>query len=141
MPALSINDVTVTEDNVGAVMAVLTVSLSAASGQTVTVANTGERAGQESILLFTRQHYASVTPSMRRLRAFQKVSLVPGQSRTVTFSVPAGDLAFVGRDGKRVLEPGTFDAVAAAIGEASPRDNVVFEAGLFGGAPRVLPLR
>jgi beta-glucosidase len=81
----------------------------------VTVANTGERAGQESVLLFTRQHYASVTPSVRRLRAFTKVALEPGQSRVVRFTLSADDLRFIGRDGRPVLEPGAFDVMVGGL--------------------------
>lgn len=81
----------------------------------VTVENTGERAGDETVLLFTRQHYASVTPSVRRLRAFRKVSLDPGQSRTVAFTLSADDLRFVGRDGRPALEPGPFDVMVGGL--------------------------
>jgi beta-glucosidase len=77
----------------------------------VAVANTGSRAGQETVLLFTRQRYASVRPPVRRLRAFQKLTLQPGESRTVTFNLSADDLRYVGRDGRWVLEPGTFDVM------------------------------
>ena len=81
----------------------------------VTVANTGPRAGQETVLLFTRQHYASVTPAVRRLRAFEKVSLGPGASRTVTFTLRPDDLRFVARDGRLVLEPGDFDVMVGGL--------------------------
>ncbi|MFL5581278.1 MAG: glycoside hydrolase family 3 N-terminal domain-containing protein [Gemmatimonadaceae bacterium] len=82
----------------------------------VTVTNTGQRAGKETVMLFTRQLYASVNPSMRRLRRFEKVSLAPGASRTVTFALPASELAFVGRDGRTmVLEPGEFDAMVGSL--------------------------
>lgn len=81
----------------------------------VTVENTGARAGRETVLLFSRQHYASVTPSLRRLRAFEGVELEPGQSRTVTFTLTADDLRFVGRDGRWVLEPGAFDVMVGGL--------------------------
>ncbi|HEX2078834.1 MAG TPA: glycoside hydrolase family 3 N-terminal domain-containing protein [Longimicrobium sp.] len=81
----------------------------------VTVTNTGQRAGQEAVLLFTRQHYASVTPPVRRLRAFEKIALEPGASRTVTFTLPAADLRFAGRDGRLVLEPGNFDVMVGGL--------------------------
>jgi len=81
----------------------------------VTVTNTGPRAGQETVLLFTRQHYASVTPAVRRLRAFEKVSLAPGASRTVTFTLRPEDLRFVARDGRLVLEPGDFDVMVGGL--------------------------
>ncbi|MBV9772867.1 MAG: glycoside hydrolase family 3 C-terminal domain-containing protein [Gemmatimonadetes bacterium] len=81
----------------------------------VTVTNTGTRAGQETVLLFTRQRYASLSPPVRRLRGFQKVSLQPGESRTVAFTLSADDLRYVGRDGKPVLEPGEFDVMVGGL--------------------------
>lgn len=81
----------------------------------VTVRNTGSRAGQESVLLYTRQHFASTTPYTRRLRAFQKVSLQPGESRTLTFTLAADDLRYVGRYGRMVLEPGAFDVMVGGL--------------------------
>ena len=81
----------------------------------VTVANTGGRAGDEAVLLYTRQHYAATTPYTRRLRAFQKVSLQPGESRTVTFTLAADDLRYVGRAGRMVLDPGAFDVMVGGL--------------------------
>lgn len=81
----------------------------------VTVQNTGARAGDEAVLLYTRQHYASRTPYTRRLRAFEKVSLAPGESRTVAFTLSADDLRFAGPDGRMVLEPGTFDVMVGGL--------------------------
>lgn len=81
----------------------------------VTVANTGGRAGDETVLLFTRQHFAAMTPYTRRLRAFQKVRLEPGESRTVTFTLSADDLRYAGRDGRMVLEPGAFDVMVGGL--------------------------
>jgi beta-glucosidase len=81
----------------------------------VTVQNTGGRAGEETVLLYTRQHYASTTPYTRRLRAFQKVALAPGESRTVTFTLAAEELRHVGRDGRMVLEPGEFDVMVGGL--------------------------
>jgi beta-glucosidase len=75
----------------------------------VTVANTGAREGMEVVQLYTRQLYASVTPPVRRLRAFEKIVLTPGAKRLVTFRVPARDLAFVGRDNRLGIEPGEFE--------------------------------
>ncbi|NDV60325.1 glycoside hydrolase family 3 N-terminal domain-containing protein [Bacteroides sp. 519] len=76
---------------------------------TVDVKNTGSVAGKESILLFTSDLVASSTPDVRRLRAFDKVDLKPGESKTVTLKVKGSDLAFVGADGKWTLEAGDFD--------------------------------
>ncbi|MDE6540618.1 MAG: glycoside hydrolase family 3 C-terminal domain-containing protein [Muribaculaceae bacterium] len=74
----------------------------------VDVTNTGKRAGKESVLLFSSDKVASLVPDSRRLRAFEKIELAPGQTRTVTFTLPASELAFVGADGKWVLEQGEF---------------------------------
>ncbi|MFA5441487.1 MAG: glycoside hydrolase family 3 N-terminal domain-containing protein [Bacteroidales bacterium] len=75
---------------------------------TIDVKNTGEVAGKESVLLYSSDLYASLMPDNRRLRAFDKISLEPGETRTVTLTIPAQDLAFVGQDGKWVLEAGDF---------------------------------
>ena len=60
------------------------------------------------MLLFSSDLVASVVPDSRRLRAFDKVELQPGETKTVTFTLPASDLAFVGADGKWILEEGDF---------------------------------
>ncbi len=67
---------------------------------TVDVKNVGNRAGKEAVLLFTSDMYASEVPDVRRLRAFDKVAVEPGQTQKVTLSVKASDLAFVGQDGR-----------------------------------------
>lgn len=75
---------------------------------TVDVTNVGEVAGKESVLLFSSDVYASSTPDVRRLRAFEKVDLAPGETKTVEFEVTAKDLAFVNYYGKWTLEEGEF---------------------------------
>ncbi len=75
---------------------------------TVDVKNIGNRTGKESVLLFSSDRVASLTPDNRRLRAFEKVELEPGETRTVTLKVKGADLAFVGYDGKWILEKGDF---------------------------------
>lgn len=77
----------------------------------ITVTNTGDRSGRHSVLLFTRRHYASLTPPMRRLRDFARVDLEPGASTTVAFDLDYRDVRFVGRDGRFVLEPGDVDVM------------------------------
>ena len=79
----------------------------------VDVKNIGKVAGKESVLLFSSDLIASMTPDGRRLRAFDKVELQPGETKTVTFDLKAGDLAFVGYDGKWVLEEGDFKLMIA----------------------------
>lgn len=81
----------------------------------VTVTNAGPRAGQDAVLLFTRQRYASITPPVRRLRAFQRVELAPGASRTLTFTLTGSDVAYVGRDLRPHLDPGTFDVMVGDL--------------------------
>ena len=74
----------------------------------VDVTNKGRMAGKESILLYSSDLIASMTPDGRRLRQFDKISLNPGETRTVTLQLPASDLAFVGYDGRWRLEEGDF---------------------------------
>ncbi|MCD8282878.1 MAG: fibronectin type III-like domain-contianing protein, partial [Prevotella sp.] len=75
---------------------------------TVDVTNTGNVAGKEPVLLYSSQLVASVTPDNKRLRCFTKVGLRPGETQTVTFRLPAKELAFVGADNKWRLEEGEF---------------------------------
>ena len=75
---------------------------------TVDVKNTGAKAGKEAVLLYSSDLIASVVPDNRRLRDFTKISLEPGEVKTVTFQLPASKLAFVGADGKWTLEEGDF---------------------------------
>ena len=79
----------------------------------VDVKNTGKVAGKESVLLFSSDLIASMTPDGRRLRAFDKVELQPGETKTVSFDLKADDLAFVGYDGKWILEEGDFKLMIA----------------------------
>ncbi|MGB4053996.1 MAG: glycoside hydrolase family 3 N-terminal domain-containing protein [Dysgonamonadaceae bacterium] len=75
---------------------------------TVDVKNTGAMAGKETVMLFTSDLVASITPDVRRLRAFRKINLQPGEQKTVTLKVAANDLAFVNPEGKWILEEGDF---------------------------------
>ena len=75
---------------------------------TVDVTNTGKMAGKESVLLYSRDLVASITPDNIRLRNFEKVELQPGETKTVTMKLKGSDLAFVGADGKWRLEKGAF---------------------------------
>lgn len=79
----------------------------------VDVKNTGKVAGKESVLLFSSDLIASMVPDGRRLRAFDKVELQPGETKTVTFELKADDLAFVGWNGKWRLEEGNFKLMIA----------------------------
>lgn len=79
----------------------------------VDVKNTGKVAGKESVLLFSSDLIASVVPDGRRLRAFDKVELQPGETKTMIFELKADDLAFVGWNGKWRLEEGDFKLMIA----------------------------
>jgi beta-glucosidase len=75
---------------------------------TVDVKNTGQMAGKESVLLYTSQLYASISPDTKRLRAYEKISLNPGEIKTVTFNITVADLSFINDVSKRVTEAGDF---------------------------------
>jgi len=79
----------------------------------VDVKNTGKVVGKESVLLFSSDLIASMVPDGRRLRAFDKVELQPGETKTMTFELKADDLAFVGWNGKWRLEEGDFKLMIA----------------------------
>jgi len=74
----------------------------------VDVKNTGERPGMEVVQLFTSDHFASIGPPVKRLRGFQKIGLAPGETKTVTFTLTAPDLAFVNAANRLVAEAGHF---------------------------------
>ena len=74
----------------------------------VDVKNTGSKAGKEAVLLYSSDLIASIVPDNKRLRDFTKIALEPGETKTVTFQLPAKKLAFVGACGKWTLEEGDF---------------------------------
>ena len=82
---------------------------------TVTVTNAGDRPGRHSVLLFTADEYASVTPNVRRLRAFEKIELAAGESREVTFRLSSDDLSFIDQNNKRIVEPGSFRVMVGTL--------------------------
>ncbi len=84
----------------------------------VKVTNTGDRAGKEAVLVYSSDLVASLIPDVKRLRGFEKVALEPGESKTVTFEIPAHELAFVGADGKWRLEAGDFRISCGGLGLA-----------------------
>lgn len=75
----------------------------------VTVKNTGSRAGKEAVLVYVSDLIASLSPPGKRLRRFAKINLDPGQSKTLTFKLRREDLSFIGTDNKPTLEPGEFE--------------------------------
>lgn len=74
----------------------------------ITVRNSGSHNGKEAVLLYSSDIVASLIPDVKRLRGFTKIELSPGESKVVSLTVPADDLAFVGADGKWRLEDGDF---------------------------------
>lgn len=89
----------------------------------VDVANTGDREGKETVELYTSDLYASsVTPDVKRLRRFEKISLKPGESRVVTFTLTPDDLAYTDRNGEKLIEAGEFDVL---IDDLSKRFTLV----------------
>ncbi len=82
----------------------------------VDVRNTGSRAGKEAVLLYSSDLVASVVPDNRRLRDFAKTRMLqPGETETVTFRLPAKELAFVGADGHWTIEEGDFEIKVAPL--------------------------
>jgi beta-glucosidase len=84
----------------------------------VNVKNAGQRDGKNTVELYSHQFYASVTPNMKRLRAFQKIYLKAGEEKTVVFKIDKTDLAFVNAQLKTYSEPGDFELM---IGDQKAR--------------------
>lgn len=82
----------------------------------ITLTNTGERAGHHAVDLFVSDLYASLSPAVKKLKRFTKVYLEAGQSKTVGFELDKDDLSFVNLDLQRVVEPGEF---RVSVGELS----------------------
>ena len=82
----------------------------------VDVKNTGSRSGKEAVLLYSSDLVASLIPDVKRLRGFEKIALEAGETKTVTFDLPAKELAFVGADGKWRLEKGDFRLACGGLG-------------------------
>ena len=82
----------------------------------VDVTNTGKRAGKEAVLLYSSDLVASLIPDVKRLRGFEKIALEAGETKTVSFTIPASELAFVGADGKWRLEEGDFRISCGGLG-------------------------
>jgi beta-glucosidase len=74
----------------------------------VNVKNNGKVVGKDAVLMFVSEAVASITPDNRRLRAFDKIELASGETKTITFKIKASDLSFIGMDNKWHLEKGLF---------------------------------
>jgi beta-glucosidase len=81
----------------------------------VDVTNTGKIAGKETVMLFVADEVATVTPEVKRLRAFEKIDLAAGQMKTVTFTIDKAKLSFINHDLKRVTEPGAFRVMVGKL--------------------------
>jgi beta-glucosidase len=92
--------------------------MSGTIGVAATIANRGSRAAEEVAQLYIHDRVASITQPVRELKAFRKIALAPGQSEVVRFTLRPSDLAFIGRDGRWVTEPGTFDVWIAPSAES-----------------------
>ena len=89
---------------------------------TVDVKNSGARDGKESVLMYTQEEYASITPDFKRLRAYDKIDLKAGETKTVTFKITPKDIAFVNDLSKTVTEAGEFKVM---IGDQSQSFNYI----------------
>lgn len=96
----------------------LRVSPTARAGEDVTVqvdvTNTGERSGDEVVQVYTHQFGGTVTRPVKELRGFRRVSLQPGETRTVTFGIPVNQLGFYDRERRFVVQPGTVDVMVGS---------------------------
>ena len=81
----------------------------------VSVTNKGQRAGKEAVIVYVRDVVASLSPPGKRVRRFAKISLEPGQTRTLTFTIRAEELSFTGTNNKPVLEPGDFEVLVGGL--------------------------
>ena len=81
----------------------------------VTVTNAGQREGKEAVLVYVSDLAASISPPGKRLRRFAKISLKPGESRTLSFKLRNEDLSFINAENKRVAEPGEFEVKIAGL--------------------------
>ncbi|AMO49219.1 Glycoside hydrolase, family 3 domain protein [Enterobacter sp. FY-07] len=103
----------------------------------VRVKNVGERSGNEVVQIYVRDNVASMVRPVKELKAFQRVALSPGESATLTFTLPVDMLNFTRRDGKRIVEAGEFELQVGAS-SADIRGRVTVSVT---GETRVLPLQ
>lgn len=92
----------------------------------VDVTNTGKIEGKEVVQLYSSDLYASLIPDVKRLRRFEKVSLLPGETKTVTFRLQPKDLAFYNLECKKIVEPGDFEFLIASSSN-DVREKILFK--------------
>jgi beta-glucosidase len=90
---------------------------------TVTVKNTGSRAGDDVVQLYIHDPVASLSQPVRRLRGFQRLTLQPGETRTVRFNLDASDWGFYDNQGRFVVEPGEIDVYAGDSSTATKEQS------------------
>jgi len=90
----------------------------------VDVTNTGARAGDDVVQLYIHDPVASISQPVRRLRGFERVTLAPGQSKTVRFQLDASDFGFYDNSGRFVVEPGQIDVYAGDSSSASLKQSL-----------------
>ena len=89
----------------------------------VTVKNTGARKGDEVVQLYIHDPVASISQPIRRLRGFERVTLEPGASQTVTFTLDKSDFGFYDNEGEFVVEPGRIDVFAGNSSKAEMKQS------------------
>jgi beta-glucosidase len=89
----------------------------------VDVANTGARTGDEVVQLYIHDPVASISQPIRRLRGFERVTLEPGQKRTVTFTLDRSDFGFYDNRGKFVVESGAIDVYTGNSSKAELKQS------------------
>ena len=94
-----------------------TMAMSGQMNVSVTVTNTGQRAGKETVILYVRDIVATVVPPGKRVKRFAKIHLEPAQSRTLTFTLRRDDLSFIGANDKPTVEPGDFEVIVGKLKE------------------------
>jgi beta-glucosidase len=92
-----------------------TMAMNGQMNVSVTVTNTGQRAGKETVILYVRDIVATVAPPGKRVKRFAKIYLEPGQSRTLAFTLRRDDLSFIGADDKPTVEPGDFEVMVGKL--------------------------
>jgi beta-glucosidase len=101
----------------------------------IDVTNRGERSGSEVVQVYVRDKVASQVRPLQELKAFQRVTLSPGETTRLTFTLPVDMFNFTRRDGKRIVEPGEFEL---QIGTSSADIREVVTVNVT-GETRVLP--
>jgi beta-glucosidase len=81
----------------------------------VNVKNIGKRAGKETIILYVRDEVATLSPPGKRVKRFAKISLDPGQSKALKFTLNKNDLSYIGTNNKPIVEPGDFTVLVGNL--------------------------